>query len=236
MTKLFFSILQIIIICFIFAKIFKPQKQDPKIVFSIRQLSLVLAIGSASLAQAQDGEADNVMQLAPLKVIATRGIDSLNVNPGAVTVVRRETIEEQSALGGNLGSILAKTVPGLSPSTEGLTTVAQTLRGRNLFVLIDGIPQTIALRDGLHSLNAIDASSIERIEVIRGSTGVYGFGGTGGIINIITRKNEKGAARFHTEVFGGASTEHFEDSGRFGVAQRVSGGVGAFDYQLKGSL
>ncbi|MDX1635898.1 MAG: TonB-dependent receptor, partial [Marinobacter sp.] len=199
--------------------------------------ALLVALGCASTAMAQEN-ADNgsVTTLDALEVVATRGLDSLNVNPGSVTVVDRETIEKQSALGGNLSDVLAQTVPGLAPSTHGQTTVAQTLRGRNLFVLIDGIPQTISLRDGLHSLNSIDPNSIERIEVIRGSTGVYGFGGTGGIINIITRKTEKGAPQFRTEVHGGFSTEHFEDSGRYGVAQSVTGGAGAFDYQLRGSV
>lgn len=193
----------------------------------------LLALGFASGAMAQDG---SLKTLDTLEVTATRGLDSLNVTPGAVTVVDRDTIEAQSALGGNLSDVLGKTVPGLSPSTKGLTTVGQTLRGRNLFVLIDGIPQTISLRDGLHSLNAIDPESIERIEVIRGSNGVYGFGGTGGIINIITRKTEKGAPQFRTELHGGVSTEHVSDSGQYGISQSVTGGSGAVDYQLRGSV
>lgn len=202
---------------------------------SKKSYPLLLAAGFASFTQAQDDRNQGPEQLPTLEVQATRGLDSLNISPGAVTVVDRESIEEQAALGGNLGNILAKTVPGLSPPTESLTTVGQTLRGRNLFVLIDGIPQTISLRDGLHSLNAIDASSIERIEVIRGANGVYGFGGTGGIINIITRKNEKGEPLFRTELKGGLSTEHLKDSEHYGITQSVLGGTGAFDYQLKGS-
>ena len=197
--------------------------------------SLIFALGCATTATAQEGTDQAPKSLDTLEVTATRGLDSLNVNPGAVTVVDRDAIDKQSSLGGNVGDILAKTVPGLSPSTHGLTSVAQTLRGRNLFVLIDGIPQTISLRDGLHSLNSIDPSSIERIEVIRGSNGVYGFGGTGGIINIITRKNEKGAPLYRTELNGGFSTEHIKDSEQFGLSQSVTGGSGALDYQLRGS-
>lgn len=113
--------------------------------------SLIFALGCATTATAQEGTDQAPKSLDTLEVTATRGLDSLNVNPGAVTVVDRDAIDKQSSLGGNVGDILAKTVPGLSPSTHGLTSVAQTLRGRNLFVLIDGIPQTISLRDGLHS-------------------------------------------------------------------------------------
>lgn len=198
--------------------------------------AILLALGCVTSAAAQEEATTPFQTLAPIEVTATRGLDSLNVNPGAVTVVDREAVEEQAQLGGNLSDILAKTVPGLSPSTHGLTTVAQTLRGRNLFVLIDGIPQTISLRDGLHSLNSIDPRAIERIEVIRGSNGVYGFGGTGGIINIITRKNEKGAPLMRTEINGGFSTEHLKDSGQYGVSQSVTGGTDFADYQLQGSV
>lgn len=120
------------------------------------RFAILLALGCATSAAAQDEANMPLQTLAPLEVTATRGLDSLDVNPGAVTVVDRETVEEQAKLGGNLSDILAKTVPGLSPSTHGLTMVAQTLRGRNLFVLIDGITQTISLRDGLHSLNSWD--------------------------------------------------------------------------------
>lgn len=203
---------------------------------SNHRYAILLALGCATSVAAQDETNTSLQTLAPIEVTATRGLDSLNVNPGAVTVVDRETVEEQASLGGNLSDILAKTVPGLSPSTHGLTTVAQTLRGRNLFVLIDGIPQTISLRDGLHSLNSIDPRAIERIEVIRGSNGVYGFGGTGGIINIITRKNEKGAPLMRTEINGGFSTEHIKDSGQYGVSQSVTGGTAFADYQLQGSV
>ncbi|MFX7540979.1 TonB-dependent receptor plug domain-containing protein, partial [Acinetobacter baumannii] len=72
----------------------------------------------------------------------------------------------------------------------------QTLRGRNLAVLIDGIPQstTINVRRDLFN---IDASAIERIEVLRGPTAIYGDGATGGVINI-TRAPGEGPVRFTT--------------------------------------
>lgn len=199
-----------------------------------RILPLLIVYSFSNHVFAEDNQEEYA--LSPLEVTSTRGFDSLTVNPAAVTVVDREEIEKQTAFGANIGSILAKTVPGMGVASEGFTSLSQTLRGRSLFVLIDGIPQTLSLRDGLHSLNAIDPSSIERIEVIRGSTGVYGFGGTGGIINIITRKSAKGAPVYTSEIKAGFSTEHVDDSYRYGLSQSVTGSEGKLDYFVKGSF
>jgi len=163
-------------------------------------------------------------------VTATRGLGKLADSPQAVTVVSREQIEKQAALSSDLGDLLAKTVPGMATSNEGLSDAGQTLRGRDLFVLIDGVPQTIQLRDGLRNLKTIDPSSIERIEVLRGSTGVYGLGGTGGVINIITRKPGEGPTRFTTEVTLGFAPADVGESLRKRLAQRAEGGGEKVDY------
>ncbi|WP_042723354.1 type I restriction endonuclease, partial [Flavobacterium sp. B17] len=42
------------------------------------------------------------------------------------------------------------------------------LRGRQVLVLIDGIPQSTPLRNGARDIRSIDPSVIERIEVING--------------------------------------------------------------------
>ncbi len=168
-------------------------------------------------------------------VTATRGLGNLADAPQATTVISRKEIEKQAALSSDLGDLLTKTVPGMATSTEGLTDVAQTLRGRNLFVLIDGVPQTISLRNGQRNVRNIDPSAIERIEVLRGSTGVYGLGGTGGVINIITRKPGEGPARFTTEATLGFAPTDVGESLRKRVVQRVEGGEGKIDYTFSAS-
>ena len=170
--------------------------------------------------------------LPEVVVTATRGLGKLADSPQAVTVVSREQVEQQTALSSDLGDLLAKTVPGLSTSTEGLSDVGQTLRGQNLFVLIDGVPQTIPLRNGQRNLRTIDPSAIERIEVLRGSTAVYGLGGTGGIINIITKKPGEGPARFTTDVTLGLAPADVGESLRKRLVQRVEGGKGKVDYSF----
>lgn len=170
--------------------------------------------------------------LPEVVVTATRGLGKLADSPQAVTIVSREQVEKQAALSSDLGDLLAKTVPGFSTSTEGLSDVGQTLRGRDLFVLIDGVPQTIPLRNGQRNLRTIDPSAIERIEVLRGSTAVYGLGGTGGLINIITRKPGEGPARFTTDVTLGLAPADVGESLRKRVVQRVEGGKGKVDYSF----
>ena len=183
--------------------------------------------GAVTLERAAAGKS---IVLPELEVTATRGLGELADSPQAVTIVSREQVEKQAALSSDLGDLLAKTVPGMATSSEGLSNSGQTLRGRNLFVLIDGVPQSIQLRNGGRDLKTIDPSSIERIEVLRGSTGIYGLGGTGGVINIITRKPGEGPARFTTDVTLGFAPADVGDSFRKRLVQRVEGAGEKVDY------
>ncbi|WP_449400162.1 TonB-dependent receptor plug domain-containing protein [Chryseobacterium wanjuense] len=89
----------------------------------------------------------------------------------------------------DITSILQYTVPSLATSSGQTSNTGQTLRGRQVLVLIDGIPQSTPLRNGARDIRVIDPSVIERIEVIKGASSIYGNGADGGIINYITRKN-----------------------------------------------
>lgn len=149
----------------------------------------LLAGGNDPTSAAVDTE---VVELDELVISATRQGLTLNELTHAVTVIDREALETQLATSRTLGDVLAKTVPGMAPSSETLTNFNQTLRGRNALVLIDGIPQNTS-RNISRDLMNIDMSNIERIEVLRGGSAVYGSGAMGGVINIVTRRNEPGA-------------------------------------------
>ena len=57
---------------------------------------------------------------------------------------------------------------------------------RGTHVLLDGVPLT--LPDGQTMLNVVDASAIQRVEVVRGPASVlYGSDALGGAVNIITK-------------------------------------------------
>lgn len=147
----------------------------------------------------------------------------------AVTVIDRQQLDSQFQTSRNLGEVLAKTVPGMAPASQTLTNFSQSLRGRNLLVLIDGIPQNTN-RNVSRDLMNIDVANIERIEVLRGASAVYGSGAAGGVVNIITRRNEPGATT--TLGLQSALTEIEEEGLGYRGEQYLGGNIGAFDYGL----
>lgn len=174
--------------------------------------------------------------LAGIEVIgATRTATPIAAIPGAVSVVAREELEDQASLSRNLGDLLGRTVPGFSQGVESPSLWGQTLRGRNVAVLIDGVPQYTA-RNVSRDLSTIDPSAIERVEVIRGATAVYGNGATGGVINIITRSAGEPGLRFTTEVGADVSASRFGEGGGGQVRQVVAGRGGVVDFIVSASF
>lgn len=171
------------------------------------------------------------VQLRDLEVTtATRALSSTREVPAAVSVVGRDEIGDQVSVTTDIGQILGQTVPGLAPGTESSSNFGQTLRGRNLHVMVDGIPVSTPLRNGQRALKSVDPSSIERVEVVRGATAAYGYGGTGGVVNVITREPGTQRPGLETEVqFTTPGTELGEDLGAR-VSQRVSGRRGDVSY------
>ncbi len=121
-------------------------------------------------------------------VSATRNPEPVGNLASSVSVLASEELETQSSITGDLGDILAQNVPGLATSSGSLSNFAQTLRGRDPLIMIDGVPQTTPLRDGARSLRSASPEMIERIEVKRGASARYGYGATGGAINLITKE------------------------------------------------
>ncbi|MDN5870514.1 MAG: TonB-dependent receptor [Nitrococcus sp.] len=183
---------------------------------------------------AQNPEGETV-RLEPVAVTATRTETPISQITRSITVITQQQIRQQTSLDRNLGDVLAKTVPGLGPSTEALSTFGQTLRGRDYLVLIDGIPQSTPLRGASRDLNTIAVDAIERIEVIRGGTAAYGFGAAGGLINIITKKPSEEPLAGYSQARVRLSTQHLDDSVGWETTQRVSGTQQDMDYLLSGT-
>jgi len=197
----------------------------------------ILAIcATAALPLQAATAADEAVSLEPVVVSTTRTETPVSELTRSVTVVPEEEIQRQAELDRNLSSILAKTVPGLGPSTQAVTRFGQNLRGQDVLVLIDGIPQSTPLRDADRDLNSIDPAMIERIEVVRGGTAAYGFGATGGLINIITKKPSAKEREGYSKVEVSASTEHEDSSGDFVTSHRISGTKGQWQYMAAGSF
>lgn len=133
-----------------------------------------------------------LLDLQETVISASRNPESIDEVPSSFTILSRKSLVEGMNITTNIIDILSHSVPGLGPSTGTSSNFGQTLRGRPLLVMIDGVPQSTPLRNGGVELRAIDPELIERIEVIKGATAVYGNGAAGGLINYITRVPKSG--------------------------------------------
>jgi iron complex outermembrane receptor protein len=164
-------------------------------------------------------------------VTAARVATPIAALPTSVTVLGRESLDEQTALSRNLHTILGKTLPGFGLSRESESSFGQNLRGRGMLVLLDGVPQNFELRQGaLDELSRIDPSHIERVEVVRGASAVYGSEAAGGIINIITKSGAGDRLSLNTELGTTFSATHPGDSGAGRVFQDFGGVTGRTSY------
>jgi outer membrane receptor for ferrienterochelin and colicins len=133
----------------------------------------------------------------------------------AVEVITSEEIAEMGAK--NAAEVMAN-IPGVVIYDHPQATVMlQGFEGAYVKVLIDGMEIT-GDTGGATPVNMIPVSSIERIEIIRGASSVlYGSDAMGGVINIITKKPEKGkfSARLKQEF---ASNIRYYGEGYLGYA------------------
>ncbi len=222
----------------------KPRRRHPSPAWI---LTLGLALAPTAFAQ-QEAPAPTMAEIPEeerlseeelteeVVVTATRRPEAIANVPGAVTVVGREQIQAQyKASGQNIADALGKLVPGLALGNQSSSTYGQTLRGRNVLVLIDGVPQS-AVRNVSRDLHTLSPEAIERVEVIRGTTAIYGEGASGGVINIITRPTGTGQPRFSTTLE--TTTAAVQPLGGLGgrLAQTADGAVGPLGFSLTGAL
>jgi iron complex outermembrane receptor protein len=155
-------------------------------------------------------------------VTGSRIAESIDEVPASITIITQKQIAAQLKVSSEIQSLLANLVPGMAPSTGTASNSGQTLRGRAPLVMIDGVPQSTPLRNGSLGIRTLDASVIERIEVIKGATSIYGNGAAGGIINYITKKaNSDKVLSGHASISSRFSAVELDDS----VGQRYEGGI-----------
>lgn len=203
-----------------------------------------VAIGRAEEPKATnpvDGpQAEQLPEIAAPDVFvsATRAPTSLGNLNQSVTVVNEQEIQQQIAVSParSLGQILPKLVPGMSLNDGSFDSgTSQQIRGRQINVLIDGVPQ-LSSPTVQFDLNHIDPAAIERIEIVRGATAIYGNGGTGGLINIITKQPGEGKVNFYTDVQGSASLTRILRGLGSTVTQGIQGRKDWFDYNVVGTF
>ena len=121
-----------------------------------------------------------------------------------IKVINAKTIESKSA--NNLREILQQELNlDLSQnSVFGSSIALQGISKENIKILIDGTP-VIGRLNGIIDLSQINLLNIERIEIIEGPVSVfYGTDAMGGIINLISKKNQK-------EILEGNISTYYEN-------------------------
>lgn len=175
--------------------------------------------------------------LNEIVITAGRRAENIATIPSSVTIINQKEMEKQMSVTTDISMILSNLVPGLGSATNKGTSSGQTLRGRPLLVLIDGIPQSTPLMNGARDIRSIAPFAIERVEVIKGATAIYGNGSTGGIINYITKKKQGDNAFGGTTVLG-TSFNPANSSGTLGykVSQSFGGKYEKWNYIAGASL
>uniref|UniRef100_UPI00289A0760 TonB-dependent receptor plug domain-containing protein n=2 Tax=Moraxellaceae TaxID=468 RepID=UPI00289A0760 len=162
------------------------------------------------------------IKLSPIVITATRTPKTIAEVAGTVQTIQGEEIAQQAGASRKVADVLAQLIPSLAPSSGTSSNYGQTMRGRNVLVMIDGVSQT-GSRDVARQLNSISPNMIDHIEVVSGATSIYGSGATGGIINIITKRADKSKPVSFQTKLGLTSADNFRrDSLAYQVGQTAS--------------
>ncbi|MBO9702781.1 MAG: TonB-dependent receptor [Sporocytophaga sp.] len=161
----------------------------------------------------------------------------------SVSVLSEKELQQQATINNNLNDILSKTTPGVAQSTESASNYGQGIRGRDMLVMLDGVPQSTPIRSASRELKSLDISSIGEVEIVRGATAVYGHGATGGVINFTTKspKFKNDTVCFTTSVSGNSSFVFNNDAvqkkdplgGR--IFQQITGKADRFSFLANGA-
>ncbi|WP_440120970.1 TonB-dependent receptor [Tenacibaculum sp. Ill] len=179
---------------------------------------------------------ENEESLNEVVVSASRRSEYLSEIPASITVVNQKQLADLSNSTTNINEILEFTVPGLAVSTGTFSNWGQTLRGRSLLVMIDGVPQSTPLRNGQLGIKSVSPNDISRVEVIKGATSIFGNGGNGGFINYITKKpNSSEKIEGTTNIWGTSSLTKTKDALGFGAYQSLRGKIDKLNYYVSGS-
>ncbi|HFE9915390.1 TPA: TonB-dependent receptor plug domain-containing protein, partial [Acinetobacter baumannii] len=210
------------------------RKSEAKNIIPLLSLGGAIFLSNSAFAASpsETTDAEKKPEALPTITITASRADELSTSAKQVTKLDEKQIELlRNGSSGNIATVLAKAVPGLSDSSRTITDYGQTLRGRNALILVDGVPMNLT-RDTSRGLSAIDPESIANIEVIRGSNAIYGGGASGGIISITT-KAAGGEPTAKTVVGLQTPLTNFRSNALSGdIHQYFTGSFNAFDYAL----
>lgn len=200
----------------------------------INTLEFPVVISKNSLALNPTVE-ESVSSLNEVVISASRNKESLEEVPSSVTIITPQELQVSQLIASDIVTILESRVPGLGASSNTSSNWGQTLRGRPMLIMIDGVPQSTPLRNGAVDMRSIDPAIIERVEVIKGATAVYGNGAAGGLINYITKNPKKGFAS-HSSMGMTGSLVDIKNSVGARLSQQFTGSIGDLDYVISGTF
>lgn len=171
-------------------------------------------------------------------VSASRIPELKNNSSASVTIIGSKQVAELSQIAPDISFIIGNYVSGMALPSNTTSNRSQTLRGRSVLVLIDGIPQSTPLRATDRDIRTIDPMAVERIEVVKGATSIYGNGAIGGVINIITKKVSKNINFGGKTNIGISDHDFFDNKRTFGyqINQQFYGNKDKFNYLVSGSI
>ncbi len=100
------------------------------------------------------------LDMEQMEITASRTSSDLVSATRQSTVIEHAQLEELRQGSDSLATVLAKAVPGMSDSSRTITEYGQTLRGRSMLVMVDGVPLNTN-RDSSRNLANIDPALIE---------------------------------------------------------------------------
>ena len=189
--------------------------------------AITLALSSNQLQAVEAIELDELVVTSGLQPISAMDVTS------SFTVITREEIEQKQA---RYLSELLRDIPGFSVSQAGGIGAQTQVRVRgaeanHLLVLVDGIRANDPAAGDEFQYQFVLASSIERIEIIRGpQSATWGSDAMAGVINIIRRKDIQGHHLSGSIEAGSFNTINADiDGGYAGDVFHLNGGISYMD-------
>lgn len=198
---------------------------------SVSLLGLALSAGiltTPALAQAQAaGQGSETIVLDTITLLGTGMATEVMTNPASISVLEGKALERSPPV--SIASLM-RDVPGVQINEEGIERIS--IRGetsRRVAILIDGQALTDHTNYGQPVL--VDPTTVERIEVVRGSSSVVsGSRAIGGVINIITKKGADKPLSVTTTAGYMSATRGYRAS--VTASGTLDAGPGKFDYRL----
>lgn len=184
----------------------------------------LLSVAVTQQLYAQPNESLPTVELEPVVITIDKSgmalANRITQMPHTTKVIYEEQIQEQATGSRQLADVMAQLIPSLGVSSGTTSNFGQTMHGRQVQFLLNGVPLT-GSRDISRQLNSINPSQVARIEVLSGATSIYGSGATGGLINIVT-KSDLEEEQFETRIGVHGSKLSSEGIG-YQVGQSVAG-------------